>query len=595
MNKEDAYRDLFLEEANENFEALNQQLIKLEKSPSNQKVIAEIFRITHTLKGNALGMGYQQIADLTHIMEDIFSAVKEGKVSLDEDFVEQLFRANDKLGQLIESLTSGKKVSYLGLKTKLEVLLRNEIEGAAAESTADDNATKAAERDVLEPAVEPEAEEDSEEKFSDSSNPAPNTEETSEDTSSESASDSIQFNDYIQIPVKKMDEMMNMVGELLIERDKLGNRFEEYGMGRGELDGLKRISSNLHYSIMNARMVQIGFLFIKFHRIARDAAFAEKKKVKLVLEGTDVEVDRNILKSISDALVHLVRNAISHGIEKGDERKKAGKEEEGVVTLSASFQKDNIRISISDDGKGMSIDKIKEKVLERKMATAEELDRMDDQQIFNHIFLTGFSSAEKVTEISGRGVGMDIVKQSIESVGGQIALDTLPGLGSQFHLTIPSSLAIKSALLFKVQDQEYAIPMAYTEAVFMLHTKELKRMNHQFLGDFQGEMIPFVQLSSLLESKADTGELFSKNTEVQSIIVSHGGKLTGLIIDQLLQQKEIVEKALPKPIQHVRFVSGTTLLGNGKVCPVIDVSAVSEAVFRARIAQKDVEKVSHAK
>lgn len=581
MSKEDAYRDLFLEEANENFEALNQQLIKLEKNPSNQRVIAEIFRITHTLKGNALGMGYQNIADLTHIMEDIFSAVKEGKVVLNEEFIEQLFKANDKLGQLIEAVTTEKKVSFLGLKTKLEVFLRTEIEQGETQPIAAQQEGELKKRPTVE------------ETFEDDTAAGAVGEAVEENVIQESSTDTIQFTDYIQIPVRKMDEMMNLVGELLIERDKLGNRFDEFGLGRAELDGLKRISSNLHYSIMNSRMVQIGFLFNKFHRIARDAAFAEKKKVKLVLEGTDVEIDRNILKSISDAMVHLVRNAISHGIEPSDERKKSGKDEEGVVTLSASFQKDNIRISITDDGRGMALDRIKSKILERKLATAEELDVMDDQQIYNHIFLTGFSSAEKITEISGRGVGMDIVKQSIESVGGQIALDTLPGLGSQFHLTIPSSLAIKSALLFKIKDQEYAVPMAYTEAVVHVKTKELKRMNHQILGDFQGDIIPFVDLSELMKSNS-TGTSIDENKEVQSIIVSHSGKLTGLLIDQLMQQKEIVEKALPKPIHQIKYISGTTLLGNGKVCPVIDVSAISEAVFRARVSNKEKERKSNA-
>ena len=587
MKKEDAYRDLFLEEANEQFEALNQQLIKLEKDPSNQRVIGEIFRITHTLKGNAMGMGYQHIADLTHIMEDIFDAVKEGKLQLEEEFINQLFRANDKLGQLIEAVTSGQKVNYLGLKTKLEVLLRSELDRSINTAPPVPSSETETKTDLQKEQIQAENENITEE-------PALN-----EGIIQETENEAIQFSDFIQIPIRKMDEMMNLVGELLIERDKLTNRFEDLGFRRGELDGLKRISSNLHYSIMNARMVQIGFLFNKFHRIARDAAFVEKKKVKLVLEGTDVEVDRNILKTISDALVHLVRNAISHGIESPQERKKAGKPEEGIVTLSASFQKDNIRISISDDGKGMSLDKIREKVIERKLATADELMLLDDQQIFNHIFLPGFSSAERITELSGRGVGMDIVKQAIESVGGHIALDTLAGLGTQFHLTIPSSLAIKSALLFKLREQEYAVPMAYTEAVVQVKIKSLKKLNHQFLGDFQGEIIPFIFLEDLMRARNHQVtidlEKLEKVKELPAIIVSYAGKLTGLIIDQLLQQKEIVEKALPKPVQQIRFISGTTLLGNGKVCPVIDVSAISDTILRNRMINKDQDHAKHVR
>ena len=553
-NREDAYRDLFLNEAYENFEALNKLLIKLEKDPANQRTIAEIFRITHTLKGNALGMGYDQIADLAHVLEDIFDAVKGNVIELYDDLINQLFRANDKLGELINAISTGEKVSYIGLKTKLEVMLRNAKQDAQPQSQVVGNEDQK-EPDTIEESI-------------------------SEATVIEE-SGSISFADYIQIPVRKLDEMMNLVGELLIERDKLINRFDSLTTNRGELDALKRISSNLHFSIMNARMVQIGFLFNKFHRIARDAAFAEKKEVRLHLEGTEVEIDRNILKIISDALVHVVRNAISHGIELPTDRKLINKPVEGTVTLSASLQKDTIRITISDDGRGMSHDLIRKKIVQRKLASEDQVAKMDDQTVLDHIFMTGFSSAEKITEISGRGVGMDIVKQAVESVGGQVSLDTIAGLGTQIHLTIPSSLAIKGALLFLLDDKEYAVPMAYTVAVTSIKRSQIKRMKHQMMATFQDKVIPFASLKALLgiEDQSD----LSDREDHQAIIVSYSGKHFGLFIDQLLQQKEIVEKALPKPINQVKLISGTTLLGNGKVCPVIDVSAIAEMMIRNKI------------
>ncbi|MFT7282761.1 MAG: two-component system chemotaxis sensor kinase CheA, partial [Cyclobacteriaceae bacterium] len=325
-SKEAEYRELFLSEALENFESLNNLFINLEKDTKDKRSVAEIFRITHTLKGNAMGMGFKQIGELAHVIEDIMDAIKSGKIQLNESLFQQMFRANDKLGELINAIGSDKRVSYIGLKTKLEVLLRTEIELSTPTPVVP--IPQKEEAQVAKPkAVE--------EQFDDATLADQMGEEVVEAEVVEESSTEITFAEVIQIPVKKMDELMNLVGELLIERDRLITRHEEHGGSRNEFEGLKRITSNLHYGIMNARMVQVGFLFNKFHRIARDAAFVEKKEVTLRLEGTEVEIDRNILKIMSDSLVHLVRNAIGHGIEKPEDRKKANKPTEGIVTLTA--------------------------------------------------------------------------------------------------------------------------------------------------------------------------------------------------------------------------------------------------------------------
>jgi two-component system chemotaxis sensor kinase CheA len=594
-SKEAEYRDLFLTEALENFEALNNLFIKLEKEHGNKRAIAEIFRITHTLKGNAMGMGFKAIGELAHIMEDIMDAVKSSKIELNEGIIEQLFRANDKLGELIKAIGTEKKVSYIGLKTKLEVLLRSEMDlQTGNEAPAEEQQTKTEETSKTE---NPETVEEKkrEELFEDPDQ----EEETEEGNSADQNNSDITFAEVIQIPVRKMDELMNLVGELLIERDRLITKHELQGGSRNEFEGLKRITSNLHYGIMNARMVQIGFLFNKFHRIARDAAFVEQKQVNLVLEGTEVEIDRNILKIMSDSLVHLVRNSIGHGIEKPADRVKAGKPEEGTVTLTAQLQKDNIRITIADDGKGIDAAVIKEKIVEKKLATKEAADKMTDVEIIDHIFMTGFSSAQQVTDISGRGVGMDVVKKAVESIGGQVMIDTQAGLGSQVHLTLPSSLAIKSALLFKLQDQEHAVPMSYTESVMDLYKRELKKIGKGLMGNYMSQTIPFVFLEDLFSQSWDTlltddkalhKAIDEKDDDelLHVIIVSYSGRLIGLIVDQLMQQKEIIEKAMPKPLDHIKMISGTTLLGNGRVCPVIDVASIFELLFRSGLSSSSL-------
>lgn len=569
-SKEEEYRQLFLTEALENFEELNRLFVDLEKDMSSKKAITNIFRIVHTLKGNAMGMGYDKIADLAHVMEDVFGAIKNGEVALDKELVDSLFRANDKLGGLINAVTTNERVSYLGIKTKLTVYLKNarEEKAASGEQPSDD--------DGLE---EEEIEEESE-------------------SSSEDQGTGIKFADVVQIPVRKMDDLLNMVGELVIERDRLISLFGAEGKSTLEFERIKRISSNLHYGIMNVRMVQMGFLFNKFHRVLRDAASAEKKNVELILKGTEVEIDRNILKIISDSMVHLVRNAVGHGIETKEERQDSGKPPAASVTLSATLEKDNVVITISDDGKGINTQKIKEKIVKQNMVTQEVADQLPDKEIIRYIFEPGFSSADKVTEISGRGVGMDVVKKSVESIGGQVLVDTELGLGTSVHLLLPSSLALKGALLFEVEAQVYAIPLNYIESVTYLHKKEIHLVADSLMVDHQDQSIPLVFLKGLLDQNnldnVDQSAIgqkilkdIEKEQELNVIITTHSGRLLGLVVDKLQRQKEIIEKKLPKPLDNSKLLSGTTILGSGHVCPVLDVASIMDVLFQS--ATKKVE------
>ncbi len=565
-SKEEEYRQLFLTEALENFEELNRLFVELEKDMSSKKAIANIFRIVHTLKGNAMGMGYEKIADLAHVMEDVFGAIKNAEVALDKELVDSLFRANDKLGGLINAVTSNERVSYLGIKTKLSVYLKNAREEKAPEAEVAD----------LEVSSDESAEEN----------------ENGESDQNEEQDSGIKFADVVQIPVRKMDDLLNMVGELVIERDRLISLFGSEGKSTLEFERLKRISSNLHYGIMNVRMVQMGFLFNKFHRVLRDAASAEKKNVELTLKGTEVEIDRNILKIISDSMVHLVRNAVGHGIESQEERKDSGKPLAASVTLSATLEKDNVVITISDDGKGINTEKIKEKIVRQNMVTQEVADQLGEKEIIRYIFEPGFSSADKVTEISGRGVGMDVVKKSVESIGGQVLVDTELGIGTSVHLLLPSSLALKGALLFEVETQVYAIPLTYIESVTYLRKQDIHLVADSLMVEHQEQSIPLVFLKGLLEvrnlenvDQLEIGQKFldsiNEEQEMNVIIATHSGRLLGLVVDKLQRQKEIIEKKLPKPLDNSKLLSGTTILGSGQVCPVLDVASIMDVLFQS--------------
>lgn len=567
QSKEEEYRQLFLTEALENFEQLDRLFVDLEKDHSNKKTINNIFRIVHTLKGNSMGMGYEKIADLTHTMEDVFGAIKNGEITLDKELMDSLFRANDKLGALINAVSSDEKVSYLGIKTKLAIFLKNEREGGSTEEEA-----KPAENNPVTEEKPEEVEADAQPVIEEGNN--------------------IKFADVLQIPVKKMDELLNMVGELVIERDRLISLFEAESKRTLELERLKRISSNLHYSIMNARMVQMGFLFNKFHRVLRDAASTEHKSVELVLKGTDVEIDRNILKIISDSLVHLVRNAVSHGIESTEERKKAGKPPVASVTLSAQLEKNGVVLTISDDGKGINAAVIKDKVVRKKMVTEEVASVLSEKEIIRYIFEPGFSSADTITEISGRGVGMDVVKRAVESIGGQVLVDTELGKGTSIHLILPSSLALKGALLFLMGDQEYAIPLTYIDSVTYLQKDQIHQVGDSLMVDYQGQSVPIAFLEGIFNKQGNEldsvdygldilNQITKETQQLDVIITTHSGRLLGLVVDQLQRQREIIEKKIPKPLDSSKLLSGVTILGSGSVCPVLDVASVMDILFKS--------------
>lgn len=596
-SKESEYRELFHAEALENFEELNRLFTDLENDHSDSHAINSIFRIVHTLKGNAMGMGFNDIAELTHVMEDVMGSVQQGSMALNKDLFDSLFKANDKLGALIDALKTNEKVSYLGIKTKLFVLLEKHVK--AVEIKTDQAPKEETQKAVVEPAVSQEIDEENRKEMLDFIKEK-EAGSPSEDASKYQAMKSeITFTDVIQIPVKKMDELMTLVGQLIIERDRLITLNSEDGKRTSEFEGLQRLTSDLQYGVMNARMVQVGFLFNKFHRIVRDVASIESKNVGLVLQGTECEIDRNILKIMSDAMIHLVRNAVSHGIENSDFRKEKGKPEKGTIILSAHYEKDNVVIEVSDDGNGIDAKIIRNKIVEKGLASKELAQHLSDDEVIMYIFEPGFSNAEKITEISGRGVGMDVVKKAAESIGGQIKVDTEVGMGTTIKLNLPSSMALKGALLFELEGQEYAVALSYTEAVISLTKNEIHRITDGLMAQYLDQTIPIIFLKDIinLESLSDCqkeGALHQSFEETEEekkldvVVLSYAGKLLGVVVDRLLQQKEIIEKSMVRPLEKIQLLSGTTILGNGKVCLVIDVTTISDLMFKT-LAQKTVE------
>ena len=613
-SKEDEYKEMFLAEALDDYEELNNLFTKLEKNTSDKKVINHIFRITHTLKGNAMGMGFEAIAELSHVMEDIFSEVKEDNIKLDDDLFNSLFKANDKLGELIAAIKTDEKVNYKGIRTKLTVFLKNSREEQQHEPTDQEDIN---EKDIdnlevinKEKKLVDEVEQDS---IKDDSNLSDIIEEDvvkEEEQVVEAISELIEnkeafeeedeqeetkiaFSDLVQVPVRKLDSLLNLVGELIIERDSLMAASAEIGNGTNMFARLQRITSDLQYGVMDVRLVQIGFLFNKFHRIIRDVAAIENKQVNLVLEGTENEIDRNILKIMSDSLVHLIRNSVSHGIESVEERIKKGKPEAGKVVLRARNEKDAVIIEVADDGYGIDAKVIGKKAVENGIITEDYYKKASDDELIMLIFEPGFSNAEQVTEVSGRGVGMDVVKRATESIGGNLRVSTELGFGTTIKLSLPSSMAVKGALLFELNQQEYAVALSYTEAVVSFTKSDIHKVSNGLMASYLGETISIIFLNDLydinglkdLSEKSTLHNTFDQtdsSEKLDVLVASYGNRYVGFVVDKLLQQKEIVEKTLAPPIDQLDMISGATILGNGNVCLVLDIANIINTLFKEK-------------
>jgi two-component system chemotaxis sensor kinase CheA len=678
-SKEEEFKEIFLAEALDQYEELNRLFTLLEKNHQDKQAIEAVFRTTHTLKANAAAMGFDAIATLAHLLEDIFSEIKQDRMALTTIIFNELFRANDKLGELINSIKTGEAVQYKGLMAKLKVILQRGKEAAEKQkspsveehrhSSENQNVVKEEKKEVIEektievqkntPSVEntktstlpqqekveqkihdvvpqkeqtpvqevkkveltqkvepqkvelTQKEEEILQKIADlkkesvqkvaqhSTTPTniPTTdtdvEVMEEEVKEEVHKPQIAFSDLVQVPVKKLDNLLNLVGELAIEKDRL----MAINRSVSELASLHRIASDLQYSVMGVRLVQVSVLFQKFHRIVRDVASYENKKVNLELEGTEVEIDRNILQIISDSMIHLVRNAVSHGIEMPEERLKAGKNEIGILKLKARNEKDHVVIDIEDDGKGIDPKFIRRKALEKGMLSPTAAQKMGDEEVIRFIFEPGFSSLDKITDVSGRGVGMDVVKKSIDAIGGKILMHSEVGKGTRFSLSLPASMAVKSVLLFELRGAEFAIPLSFTEAVISLKKSEIRKVGAGLMATYQDKTMSVIFLNDIFNVQT-TNELkeprllhrsfdaLEDQSKIYLIVVSMYNHLVGFVVDKLLQQKEILERPLKPPVENAKFISGATIMGNGNVCLVLDVSSVIDFLFKS-IATKD--------
>lgn len=667
------YLDIFIDESMEHLDVLYQQLLALEKDPKEKQIIEEIFRAAHTLKGMAATMEFDDLAGLTHKLENIFDGIRDDKIAVQPDMMDCLFHTVDHLNAMVEDIANGGdgKRDVTAVIDQLDRIEKGETDlqenNTSVESEKKDELStleldefqltilsESQERGFSNYEIEVRLREDCLlkgarvymifellEKLGEviHSNPSVNdleeekfdftftlmfvTKEDKEELQAKIMKVSeveevmitpFSVTDYkksqdkkmdqkkeekksevtkvsktkkskiatkagkatptktIRVNIERLDILMNLFEELVIDRGRLeqiSSELNHYELHE-TVERMSRISSDLQNIILTMRMVPIDTVFNRFPRMIRQLARDLDKEVEIEIIGAETELDRTVIDEIGDPLVHLIRNAMDHGIETPTERDQLGKPRQGKITLEAYHSGNHVFVEISDDGAGINKEKVKNKAIAKGVVTESEAEVLTDHQIYELILASGFSTNEEISDVSGRGVGLDVVKNTIESLGGSISIDAVPGEGSTFSIQLPLTLSIISVLLVELEKEKYAIPLSSIIETAILRKDEIYSVHHNKVIDFRGQVIPLTFLDKIFDvpKKNEEGEF------VSVVIVRKGNKLAGLVVDSFIGQQEVVLKSLGNYLTNVFAISGATILGDGEVALIIDSNAL---------------------
>ncbi|OXM16004.1 chemotaxis protein CheA [Paenibacillus herberti] len=679
-----AYLSMFIDESQDHLQALNENLLKLEGDPTDLSFVQVIFRSAHTLKGMSATMGFEDMASLTHEMENVLDLVRNSKLSMDAFIFDVLFKGLDALENMVGDITNGGQgkadVSNIvaSLKSIVDGSYLSRAETAAASAVAVppanaaidefqlsvlkqsmDSGLKALRIDVslvescvlkaaraymvfnlLEERGEviksiPSVTELEQEKFDRSftvifvtqqdgeelaeaisnisevavaqaelldaatleqlARPEPAAQparsaSTAAQSAVVSATESTKANPTarseggrqaappaasrtIRVDIERLDALMNLFSELLIDRVRLEQLSGE--IGRVELtetvEHLSRISADLQNIVLKLRMVPVDSVFNRFPRMIRDIAKSLDKKVELVIAGADTELDRTVIDEIGDPLVHLLRNSLDHGLETTQGRLEAGKPETGTIWLRAYHSGNHVFIEVEEDGRGINTEKVRAKAVENGVLSQEEASKLTPDEINNLIFAPGFSTADQISDLSGRGVGLDVVRTKIFSLGGNVSVESKLGSGSKFSIQLPLTLSIITAMLVRLGSEKYAVPLTSVVETGILKREAILSVHGNRMMSYRNAVIPIVSLSKVLETSDFREE---DEEESEYIVIRKGDKWAAVIVDDFIGQSEIVLKSMGAYLGSTPAVSGATILGDGQVALIIDPNAL---------------------
>ena len=599
----------FLVESTENLDRLDQDFVALEKDAAAVERLGSIFRTIHTIKGTCGFLGFHKLESVTHVGESLLSKLRDGEMTASSDIINGLLAMVDAVREILAYI-EGSGNEGAGDYTKIiENLarLKDAAPTAAAAPASTDTPTA---NDVSleagvelnvelnvesnvelnsEPNLEPSEDEDQTDPVAAMVASAPEVNETPIEhaagpaapsaKASKSGESSGSAGGAIRVDVGLLDKLMNLVGELVLAR----NQILQYSAStdnatlNNSTQRLNLITTELQEGVMKTRMQPIGNVWSKFPRIVRDLAQMCGKQVRVEMEGRETELDKTIIEAIKDPLTHIVRNSVDHGIESAAQRRAAGKPEEGRLFLRAFHEGGQVNIEIIDDGSGVNLDRVKAKAIERRLITAEQCARMSEREILNLIFLPGFSTADKITNVSGRGVGMDVVKTNIEKIGGTVDLQSKPNEGTTLRIRIPLTLAIIPALVITSAGDRFAIPQVSLLELVRLEPEQARKGIESIRGTpvyrLRGNLLPLVYLNK--ELRTEVAGRVSDGT-VNIVVLQADERQFGLVVDEINDTEEIVVKPLGKLFKGLTTFAGATIMGDGRVALILDVMGVAQ-------------------
>ncbi|MFH1158172.1 MAG: chemotaxis protein CheW [Pseudomonadota bacterium] len=568
----------FLTETAESINALDIDIVRLEQNPDDKDLIGRIFRLVHTIKGTCGFLGLPRLEKVAHHSENIMGRYREGSLQITEETVSLIFEAIDRIKTIVAGIAAtGTEVA--GDDAVLIAKLDAVYEGKALPLPAQPAPPPVAKDELIFEPVKAESFSPSPPSPPAASGAAPPTAATAQTPLLGAPPEE----KTLRVSVDVLENLMTMVSELVLTRNQLLQilRTEQDSPFTPPLQRLSHVVSELQEGVMQTRMQPVGNAWSKLPRIIRDISVELGKKINLDMRGSETELDRQVLELIKDPLTHMVRNSGDHGIETPAERLAAGKREEGTVLLNAFHEGGHIVIEISDDGRGLNMDRIRKKALERGVATEEQLKSMSDQQIQQFIFAAGFSTAEKVTAVSGRGVGMDVVRTNIEKIGGTIEMKSVWTKGTTFTIKIPLTLAIVSALIIEAGGERFAIPQISVQELVRLSGQgdnRLEEINGTPVMRLRSHLLPLVPLRKVLKLDEGDGAESGKGIGKQVIVVEVGAQTFGIIVDRVFDTEEIVVKPVSPILKSIRIFSGNTILGDGSVIMILDPNGIANAI-----------------
>jgi len=581
----------FLIESQEGLDRMERCLTELEERPEDRELLAEIFRAVHTIKGTTGFLGFSRLESLAHAGENLLGLLRDGKLSANGDIVSGLLALLDILREILGSIEASGHEGHgddAGMIHRLHALQRSSPQDANYESSSalaaglpstdtSPNAsakkkrtrkTKAEAGAVITPLNDAETAQAQETTGAIEVYQA--EPQTVQARAAVNAAEST-----LRVDVDLLNRMMNLVGELVLTRNQILQMVSTDASLAILSRRLDMVTADLREAVMKARMQPVSHVFSKFPRLVRDLAQQLNKRVRLVMEGQETELDKSLLEAIKDPLTHSVRNAIDHGIEMPNAREAAGKDPEGTLRLRAYQEGSHVVIEVSDDGGGMKVERIRDKALERKLITRERAAQLSDRELMQLIFLPGFSTAEAITNVSGRGVGMDVVRTNVEKIGGKVEIDSRAGKGTTLRLRIPLTLAIVPALIVHSRGQSFALPQGELSELVYLSVEQVAAqvewMEGAALYRLRGKLLPLVFLGSLLKQQEQANDLRGAYIAV----LNAEGRRYGLVVDSLADPEEIVVKPLSSVLKRTGLFSGATVLGNGEMALILDPGAIA--------------------